>query len=196
MSIDHERKVDPIQEMSNLIHQYLVELNIWGYKETFCSQETKSLIYDSQWCRVNFTWGGWDAAGGNSINIYYGRLHAPNESAKMVWNGEECHAWHRIEQVLHFLDGRSPVDSAKLNYSVPLIKKYYEESFRKEYHRRQPEWLVKMHAEIWRYYGKGLFEVFDLRQPVIWDQYRDFLKHFYDNKGRPSFIKPPMDKVC
>jgi len=50
--------------------------------------------------------------------------------------------------------------------------------------------------EIWEHYGKRLFELFDLRQPNLWEQYRGFLKEFYDIKGRISFIKPAMDKVC
>lgn len=195
MSNEDERKVDPIQEMRKIVHENL-DLHPWGFQESYSSNDAKSLIYDSPFCRIKIIWGGWDYLGGNSISIYYGRPHAPNESAKMFWNGEENYAWHRFEHVLHFLDGRSPVDAAKLNYSVPLIDKYYEESFRKEYHRRQPEWLVKMHAEVWLHYGKRFFEVFDLRQPTLWDQYCDFLKQFYDIKGRSSFIKPSMDKVC
>ncbi len=51
--------------------------------------------------------------GGNSISIYYGRLHAPNEETTMIWNGEECHCWHRFELALHFLDGRTPEYASK-----------------------------------------------------------------------------------
>lgn len=190
-----EHDVNPIQEMRRLVHGNL-DLNHWDFKESFSSVDAKTLIYDSPYCRTQFSWSGWDYLGGNTISIYYGRLHAPNNNSILNWGGEDCYAWHEFEYLLYFLDGLTPAEAFKMDLTHPLINKYYEEGFRKEYHRRQPEWLVKMHAEIWRYYGKRLFEVFDLRQPVIWDQYRDFLKHFYDNKGRPSFIKPPMDKVC
>jgi hypothetical protein len=195
MSSDDERNVDPIQEMLRLT-QGLLDYNIWGFKESYRSVKSGLLILDSEWCRINITWGGWDYLGGNSISIYYGRLHAPNESAKMNWNGEECYAWHEFECPLHFLDGRSPADAAKMNFSTPFISKYYEEDYSHTFSHRQPEWLMQMHMEVWGHYGRRFFELFDLRQPDLWEQYRRFLKELYDIKGRPSFIKPAMDKVC
>jgi len=169
---------------------------LWGFKESYHSTKPGEVIYDSEWCRVNLVWGGWDAAGGNSISIYYGRLHAPNEKARMVWNGEECHCWHDFDLALHFLDKRSPAEATKTIYSHPITEPFYEEEFRRKYHRRQPEWLAEMHATIWQHYGKRLFELFDLRQPDLWEHYRQFLKEFYDIKGRSLSIKPPLDKVC
>ena len=195
MNNDDERNVDPIQEINRLVKSFLY-LDTWDFKESYCSVASGVLIYDFKWCRISITWGGWDYLGGNSISIHYGRLHAPNESAKMNWNGEECHAWHRFEHALHFLDGRSPADAAKMNYSTPFINKYYEEEYLNKFPRRQPEWLMKMHAEVWGHYGQKLFELFDLRQPNLWEQYRRFLKDFYDIKGRIPAIKPPLDKVC
>jgi hypothetical protein len=195
MNNDNERNVNPIQEMLRLT-QGFPDLNTWGFKESYRSVESRVLIYDSEWCRMSITWGGWDYLGGNSISIHYGRLHAPNESSKMNWNGEECYAWHEFECPLHFLDGRSPADATKMEFSHPLTNKYYEEEYRQKYHRRQPEWLMRMHTEVWGHYGRKLFELFDLRQPNLWEQYRGFLKEFYDIKGRIPFIKPAMDKVC
>lgn len=195
MSNDDERNVDPIIEMLRLAQGFL-DLDTWGFKESYHSVESGVLIYDSEWCRIDITWGGWDYLDGNSISIHYGRLHAPNESAKMYWNGEECHAWHRFEHPLHFLDGRSPADAAKMNYSTPLTNKYYEEEYLNKFPRRQPEWLMRMHAEVWGHYGRKLFELFDLRRPDLWEQYRGFLKEFYDIKGRIPSIKPSMDKIC
>lgn len=195
MSNEDERNVNPIQEMLRLVHDFS-NLGLWGFKESFRSVTDKRLIYDSEWCRMKFVWGGWDYGSGNSISIYYGRLHAPNENTTMIWDGEECHAWHGFEHAIHFLDGRSPTDAAKMNFLTPLTRKYYEEEFSQKYHRRQPEWLMKMHMEVWENYGRRLFGLFDLRQPNLWEQYRKFLKEFYDIKGRISFIKPAMDKVC
>lgn len=134
--------------------------------------------------------------GGNTISVYYGRLHAHNELTTMIWNGEECHCWHRIEHILHFLDGRTPFDAAKLNFSHSITKSFYEEEFRQRFYRRQPEWLLKMHAMIWQAYGERLFEFLDLHRPNTWVQYQQFLKEFYDIKGRSRAIKPPLDKVC
>jgi hypothetical protein len=190
-----ERSVDPIQEMLKVINEFS-NLNAQGFKENYRSIADKRLIYNSKWCRMKFVWNGWDSGSGNSISIYYGRLHAPNESVTMICDGEENHAWHGFENATHFLDGRSPIDSAKMNYLTPLTSKYYDEEYTQKFHRRQPEWLIKMHMEMWAYYGTRFFELFDLQNPQLWTNYRRFLKEIYDIKGRPSFIKPSMDKVC
>jgi hypothetical protein len=195
MSTTDEKDVDPVEEMTRLAESFL-DLAVWGFKESYHSTRLGKLIYDSEWCRVNFLWGGWDYLGGNSMNIRYGRLHAPSEKAVMLWSGEECHCWHRVELALHFLDVRTPAEAAKLNFSHPITDPFYESEFRQKFHRRQPEWMVLMHATIWKHYGKRLFEIFDLRRPDLWNQYRQFLKEFYDIKGRSPIIKPALDKVC
>jgi hypothetical protein len=195
MSANDERNVDPIQEMTRVAQGFL-DLDLWRFKESYRSAKSGNLIYDSEWCRLNFVWGGWDYGGGNSISIYYGRLHAPNEETTMIRNGEECHCWHNFDFALHFLDGRTPVDAAKLYVSHPLTDPFYEEDFRQKFDRRQPEWLAQMHATIWQHYGKRFFELFDLRRSDLWDEYRQFLKEVYDIKGRSPRIKPPPDKVC
>ena len=195
MSNDDERNVDPIQEMRRLMREN-PDLTHWGFEESHSSEDAKTLIYDSPFCRIKILWSGWDYLGGNTISIYYGRLHAQNNNSILNWGGEDCYAWHEFEYFLYFLDGLTPAEAFKMELTHPLINKYYEEGFRKEYHRRQPEWLVKMHAEIWGHYGKRLSEVLDLQQTAIWDRYREFLKQYYDIEGRSSIIKPSMDKVC
>ena len=190
-----ERNVDPIKEMLRLVQNFS-NLDAWGFKESYRSVREPQLIYDSEWCRIALIWGGWDYGSGNTISMYYGRLHAPNESATMIWNGEECHAWHDFDFTLHLLDGLSPANAAKLKGSPPLTSKFFEEKIRQKFYRRQPEWLMTMHMEIWEHYGKRFFELFDLRRPDLWERYRQFLKEFYDIEGRSSFIKPPEDKVC
>jgi hypothetical protein len=190
-----ERKIDPIEEMSRIAKTFL-DLDLWGLKESYRSAKSGSLILDSEWCRVNLVWGGWDY-GGNSINIYYGRLHAPNtEEATMMWNGEECRCWHDFDFALHFLDGQVPADAAKLDHSHRITDPFYEEEFRQKFSHRQPEWLAQMHITIWQHYRKRFFELFDLRRPDLWGKYRQFLKEIYDIKGRHPFIKPPLDQVC
>ena len=195
MNTDTEKNVDPIQELLRLTQSYS-NLTTWGFRESFRSVKNKRLIYDSEWCRVKLVWGGWDYGSGNTISIYYGRLHAPNEKVTMIWSGEECHAWHGFELAVHYLDGRSPSESANMKHFTPLTRKYYEEEISQKFQRRQPEWLMNMHMDIWEHYGKKYFELFDLRQPELWGRYCQFLKEFYDIKGRPPFIKPSMDKVC
>ena len=195
MSTNDERNVDPIKEMSR-IAQSILDLDSLGFKESYRSAKPGKLIYDSEWCRISLIWGGWDPLDGNSIHIRYGRLHAPSDKTTMFWNGEDCRCWHRVEHPLHFLDGRTPIEAAKLDYSHSLITLFYEVELRKKYHRRQPEWLAQMHVTIWQHYRPRLFELFDLRRPDLWQQYRQFLKEVYDIEGRISEIEPSMDKVC
>ena len=195
MKANDERKVDPVQEMTR-VAQSALDLDSWGFKESFRASKPGKLIYDSEWCRLSLVWGSWDPLGGNNISIYYGRLHAPNEEATMIWNGEECHCWHDFDLALHFLDGQTPVDTASLHYSHRITDPFYKEDFRKKFSRRQPEWLAQMHATIWQHYGTRFFELFDLRRPDLWQQYRQFLKEVYDIEGRFPEIQPPLDKVC
>ena len=195
MSSTDERNVDPIEEMIHIAQNILGSASR-RFTESYRSTQSKKVIYDSEWCRISFTWGGWDYGSGNNILIHYGRLHAPNEKSTMIWNGEECYCWHDFDYALHFLDGRLPAEAVELNYSHPVTNPFYEDEFRKKFHRRQPEWLAQIHLTIWQHYGNRLFELFDLRRPELWQQYQQFLKEVYDNEGRIPAIKPAMDKVC
>lgn len=195
MSTTDEKNVDPIQEMSR-IGQNFLGLHLRGFQESYRSYKPSKLIFDSEWCRLSLIWGGWDYGGGNNINMRYGRLHAPNEKVVMVWNGEECRCWHDINVALHFLDKRTPSEAAELNYSHHVTSPFYEKEVRQKFSRRQPEWLAKMHVAVWQHYGDQFFELFDLRQPGLWQQYQQFLKEVYDILGRIPAIKPSLDKVC
>jgi hypothetical protein len=197
MSLNDERNIDPIQEMTRVAQSFL-DLTLWGFKESYRSAKSGNLIYDSEWCRVNLVWGGWDYRAGNSINMYYGRLHAPNEETIILLNDEQCHCWHRLELALHFLDGRMPEYASKTIYTHGLIEQYKQSELGRSLagQRHQPEWLARMHATIWRHYGKQFFELFDLRRPDLWEGYQQFLKKVYDISGRNPRIKPPLDKVC
>lgn len=190
-----ERNVDPIQEMLRLIQNFS-NLETWGFKESYRTVKDPELIYDAEWCRIALVWSGWDYGRGNTISIHYGRLHAPDENATMIWNGEECYAWHKLNPTLHFLDGYTPSEAVKLTHASTVTSKYYGDDYLEKFYRRQPEWLMTMHMEVWEHYGKRFFELFDLRRPDLWEGYRQFLKEFYDIEGRPSFINPPEDKVC
>jgi hypothetical protein len=195
MSTPDERKVNPIEVMTH-VAQTVMGVASWGFKESYQSAKPGEIIYDSEWCRTSFIWGGWDYGGGNSIHIRYGRLHAPSEKTTMFWNGEECHCWHDFNHALHFLDGHRAVDIVNQYFAHPVTDPFYEEEFRQIYRRRQPEWLAQMHLTIWQHYGNRFFELFDLRRSDQWQQYRQFLKEFYDIKGRRPGTQPPLDKVC
>lgn len=195
MSEVDERNVDPVTKIEKVALDVL-GLMSRGFKESYRNTKFGKIIYDSEWCRISLIWGGWDPLEGNSINIRYGRLHAQNEKLTIIWNGEDCRCWHRVEYPLHFLDGRNPIQAAELGYSHPIIDQFYEEEFRQKYRRRQPEWLAQIHLTIWQHYGNRFFDLFDLRQPDLWQRYRQFLKEVYDIEGRIPEIKPSLDKVC
>jgi hypothetical protein len=193
-SID-ERDVNPIAEMTRIADEFL-HLTGRGFKVSYRSERPGKLIYDSEWCRISLIWGGWDQASGNSMHIRYGRLHAPNEKTTMSWQGEECRCWHELDYVLHFLDGRTPVEAAELDVSHPTTDAFYKTEITQKFQRRQPEWIAEMQLAIWKQYGQQLFDLFDLRQPELWQKYRRFLKDVYDIAGRKPRPGPSRDKVC
>lgn len=197
MKIVDEGNIEPIEEMTRIADSFL-NLALWGFKRTYLSKHPGKLIYDSEACRINIVWGGADPLGGNSISIYYGRLHASNEKATMNWKGEECYCWHRFELALHFLDRCTPGYASKKIYTHSLIEQYKQSDLGKNLagERHQPEWLARMHNVVWQQYGKRLFDLFDLQHPNLWEQYQYFLKEVYDIKGRSPNIKPSLDKVC
>ncbi len=195
MSLTNERDVDPIVEMTR-IAQSTLNLTGRGFKETYRASNLEELIFDSEWCRISFTWSGWEQTGGNSMHIHYGRLHAPNEKITMQWQGEDCRCWHGAEYPLHFLDGRTPAEAAELDVSHPTTDAFYKTEITQKFRRRNPEWMAEMHLTIWQQYGQRLFDLFDLRQPELWQKYQEFLKDVYDIQGRDSDIEPSMDKVC
>jgi hypothetical protein len=194
---DEERVEDTCEFMANLAMSIL-PLGRWGFKEDYRSIKDEILIFNSQWCRIKFVWGGWDVNGGNTISMYYGRLHAPSDKVIMRWDGEECHCWHREELALHFLDKSTPEDAAKSIYTHKIIKDYRHSEIGQSLsgNRRQPEWLLRMHTNIWAEYAPRLFDVFDLHRSELWEQYRMFLREVHDNTGRSPVIKPALDKVC
>jgi hypothetical protein len=189
-----ERNIDPIKEMTR-IAQDILQLGRFGFVETYHSAEPGELIFDSAWCRISLTWGGWDQAGGNSMYIRYGRSHAQDEGTTMHWNGEECNRWHDIDHPFNFLDRLRPAGVVKRFYSHPVTDPFYENEMRQKFHRRQPEWLSAKHLAIWKHYGNRFFEIFDLRRPDLWGKYQLFLREFYDLKGRRVGTVPALDKV-
>jgi hypothetical protein len=190
-------------EIAHLAQTYL-DLEIWGFKENarlteLSNTQGPAVIYDSQWCRLRIEFAEWAPPYQTTtyaIHIYYGRLHASNERSTMVWNGEECWCWHSGSKELHFLDDQTPEYTAKDTHSHELFRKYREIAQSKDPHHELIKWEMMKHAYVWEHYAPRLFELFDLRRPDLWEQYRKFLKEVYDIKGRRPNIKPPLDKVC
>lgn len=204
---EDERVEDPWGYMDSLAQEFL-PLKKWGFRESARRGSWPKVvslwpgvIYDSEWCRVLLLWEGWEMYTGNSIRILYGRLHASDDRATMIWNGEECYCWHGlggIAAAYDFLDGLSPQESASRKDFSRIIGQLRQSDLWQGLagQRRDPELAVRMGAAVWEHYGLRLFELFDLRRPDLWEQYRQFVREVYDIKGRSPNIKPSPDKVC
>ena len=190
-------------DIAYLAKTYL-SLEKWGFQEHWRLNElsdskSPSIIYDSQWCRIKISFNEWHPPHQfqeYSIDIYYGRLCAPNDKNIIVWDNEECYCWHGLAKALHFLDGHTSEHTAKNLFSHDLIKEYSKLGSFESLAYKLPEWEFRKHAFIWREYAPRLFELFDMRRPDLWEQYRKFLKEVYDIKGRNPNIKPFLDHVC
>lgn len=201
MSLDSDEQYKKdYQKMVRLCEDFL-HPSQWKFKQTVgVINRYPIVVYDSEWCRVQLVWGGRDLYAGETMSIYYGRLHAPTDKAVITWNGEECYCWHRVNEALDFLDGYSPkqaVDRFHVHGQWPMVMEQFRQSdIGKSLERNQPEWLVRMHANIWSYYGQRLFELFDLRRPDLWERFRAFLKEFHNLKGSRLNMNPPQYQRC
>ncbi len=188
-------------EMIEIAEQFL-PLNSWDFRQSDRLVAPHPIvIYDSEWCRLKLLWEGWDMYAGDTVMVYYGRLHAVSDKFTMKWKGEECYCWHDIKMVINVLDGLSPKEAFEQLYvhgQWPRVMEEFKESeVGKSLVDKQPEWLIRMHAVAWEHYGQRFLEMFDLRRPDLWEKYVDFLKKYHRlvNKG-PIPIDPPLYKAC
>ena len=190
-------------EMAYLAESYL-NLEKWGFQENARLDElgdsnVPSVIYNSELCRVKISFNEWHPPHQSrdyTVDVYYGRLSAPNEKNVIVSGNEECHCWHGITKALHFIDGCTPEYAAKNLLSHDVIKRYSKLISSDSLSRKLPEWEIRKHAYIWEEYAPRLFELFDLRHADLWEKYRLFLKEIYDIRGHNPNIIPPLDSVC
>jgi hypothetical protein len=190
-------------EFPKLIEMFEKHLDFkrWGFKLTHSGvfpQCLPFIFYQSNQCKIRFSMAYEEHNYPPAIFISYGRLHAPVDQSEILWNGKECSCWHDLNHVLLFLDGLSPSDAAVSK--VP--RKFYEFS---EANPKPPyggpwqEHRVKREAYIWDSYGQRLFDLFDLRRPDLWEEYRSFLKQYYQHidklrgKTRSTDHRQPYD---
>jgi hypothetical protein len=150
------------------------------------------VIYDSEWCRLRFS-----VDREETLYVYYGRLHAPNNAWVMNWMSKDCNCWHDYHFPLQFLDGVSPhlADSLYLNNKINeyLVSDEYR-NITGHFER-----VMKKHALIWEEYGQRFFELFDVRSPHIWDDYTHFMSEYCNQNLDSRSISPdnPLrDKIC
>ena len=191
------------EEIALLAESYL-NLSEWGFQESARSGELGDskvpfLIYNSQLCRVKIFFHEWHPPHQTkeyAVKVHYGRLNAPDDTEISIMENEECYCWHGVNEPLHFLDGRTPDYTVENLFSHNLTRKFRKRFSSENLRHKLPEWEIRKHAFIWEKYAPHLFELFDLQRTDLWEKYRLFLKKVYDIEGRPSFIKPSMDKVC
>jgi hypothetical protein len=189
-----------------LVH--LIEENLdvkrWNFQlsfSDFSKMSGQKVIYDSSYCRVSFSFSRQRLPEYDELHIEYGRLHAPNEGAFMDWQGQKCHSWHRVLVPLRFLDGLSPqeaVEQVKIYNQLPVGVKDFNASdigtkLQAEYH---PKYVIVLQSAVWNYYGQRLFDLFDLRRPDLWEEYRKYLKEYYKLLGMKASYGPPYENVC
>ena len=169
--------------VSNAAYEYL-PLNVFGFQETY--RDDTYVILNSEWCRIDLH-SGWEMHPYNhreilyELSVYYGRLHAPNQISKMEWNSEECECWLHLSwnHVLEFINKNFPRQQRPASYGEANKRISGIEMLPNEIHRR-----LAVEAEIWKHYTPELFELFDLRHPELWEQYRAWLKACYIAEGR------------
>lgn len=176
----------------------------WDFKlsySDFSKMSNQEIIYDSPSCRISFTFYRERLPIYDELRIYYGRLHATNDGTFMEWQGKKCHCWHNFIKPLMFLDGLSPQIATKhdkMGKHAPKVVDEFSSSdigikLIKEY---PPKYALALEKVIWKNYGQRLFDLFDLRKPELWDQYKRFLQEYYQITGEKSLYGPPYENVC
>lgn len=183
-----------------------LDFKYWGFKLTHSGifpQYLPYIIYESEQCKIRFRWEQDRSYEQPLIYINYSRSHAPLDQNLMIWNGQKCWCWHRVERILNFLDGLSPFDTNNREFIVPqAIKDFYQSNKDKGW--SQPEFKARSEAFLWDGYGQRLFNLFDLHRPDLWNGYTNFLKEYYthqDEKNKlkgipPSPIDPSLYEIC
>ena len=185
------------EELSTLL-EGILDFKKWGFQQTYTHIVPGFLphiIYDSELCRVQFSYTGGDYQR-YIIKIYYGRLHASNDKFKMTWNGVDCRCWHYVNNALNFLDGLSPQEA--INQSPHVIESYKQSELGRKLERdNEVEWMIRMHSSIWEHYGERLFEIYDFRKPDLWERYTMFQREYSKLTGvTPYPGEPGDDQMC
>jgi hypothetical protein len=182
-------------EMAGLAERFLPLTDFGFRKSEVLTERDAIVIYDSGKCRIKLSWEGWDMYTGDTVMIYYGRSHAISDRSTMIWNGEECYCWNHPYKFLDFLDGLTPLEASKNTF--PRFVDELSKSGTSNKYSTQCEGQLSMNAAVWQQYGQRLFDLFDLLQPDLWNQYSDFLVKYYSLKGSGIIpINPPLYKVC
>jgi len=174
------------EEFLGLINRY-ISLERWGFVQTYSLvviDVSPNIVYDSECCRVRFSYEPRDHGNYQEriASVWYGRLHATNDDSFINLKGKKAKSWHGIWNALDFLDSLSPQDVVDR-----LDKGIVGPRLIREFQKTYPSWELwgdprtvyaikdlRMHNEIWEHYGQKLFDIFDLRNPELWEKYVQF----------------------
>ena len=196
-----QKSFDEAQEMIKRI----LEPKKWGFRESYREviyEYPFQVNYDSQWCRISFvrtSSGRWKK--GISLSVHYGRLHVPNNLPTLLeWRKSECRPWFSEWYILlPFLEGVSPEKAGKEHWKPDFIYPYIENVPKTE--DGNAERRLKRERAVWDCYGTDLFEVFDVRQPELWERFKKYIQAYYDAQGwkqppREKYPLPPPWELC
>jgi hypothetical protein len=185
---DHrlEQSKQEHQDLLNLIDQN-IDLKRWGFVQSYSRiniDRFPFVIYDSQSCRVKIHYKPADYGNYSEreASVWYGRLHMMNDGEYVTVNEKDVVYWHRLRfnyYVLNFLDGLSPQDVIEGKGQEPRVVYQFETSslgwvLPEENLVARALKELRLHNKIWEYYGQRLFDVFDLRNPALWEKYVQF----------------------
>lgn len=187
-----------LQEALSILAKHL-NFADWGFQQSYIEPgKYPTIIYDSEWCRVKFSFegSGDQHDHGTYLNISYGRLHAPSQASSMLVNKEEHWCWQADNLFLNFLDGLSPEESIKQKYTPRVYAQYKESDLAAELSNLSPaERATGMVAYIWKEYGQKLFEIFDLRHPDLWEDFKTFVNEMYVIEQPNTYGLPPYNQI-
>lgn len=203
----NSKKTESGEEVGQALLQLIEEnLNTQGLHlhitfKNFVKTNNITIIYDSDFFRISFMFSRQKTPAFDELSIEYGRLHAPNDEPFMIWNEKECRCWHNIIDPLRFLDGLSPLEAfqqSKIDKQLPAIARKFRQSEqgKKLLEEYPPKAAIALQSIIWKHYNQRLFNLFDLRKPKLWEEYRNFLKEYYRLLGIQASYGPPYENVC
>ena len=168
----------------------------WGFSKTFQPEKSGLVIYDSEFCRVQFELSVLNYYPLYQTIISYGRLHAPNNEKYMISNGEKCLCWHsKIHLTIPFIEGVSAQKLADERYGETWES--LVEDLKVDYpHADYLEYPLRLHAKLWEHYGERLFSVFDLRQPKVWNQYSKFSTAYDEAVHKKLNLSRAFEIIC
>jgi hypothetical protein len=142
------------------------------------------LVYTSQWCKIKIYHRKdfHQSMREDSLHIYYGRIHALDDSPTMEHEGQMYFCWFSPDNLVYsFLDGKSPEEAFKSRFDTPqFLSDLFARA--KESENKVPrlpgEEYLEFQKAIWDQYGLRFFELLDIRRPDLWDSYISFLKEY------------------